>query len=442
MVHSLAMARGTRLLDRPAEEIAVLLGHPVQRDTARLIAELVTDLRSLSRPEEYYEFQRELGAHVYGAQKQQAAASRNEKRVRAGRDVPPPDALTWALTVVMWDRTVRQLRAVGDAMAWRLFNYDRRFLLALSRNSPAGPMVGKAGLDWELGAVKETWERDGDFALLHDLTNAVRIGDITVFGKSGPMIAEVKRSATAGGSRGREQVRRAQRAVAVINDGAPLPGEQDVDLYVSNQPFKTNLTALRQQLERASSEAIASRSIAHQQVVTALAVTARVDLPIAELLVKTDALKQRAFGKAGLSQVDHHLRGVRADSIGKDAHLAPFTIYPFDPQLVAALTTDLVCYEYTVGWDLLAQAFETHGFAVQLLLDPADGKVPEDVAILHDRRGDRRVTLHSGGLDQLLHELVDVDRFVTAVAAAARLNRPEGRTTSVMTFRNERATWR
>src|SRR5205807_2657442 len=162
--------------------------------------------------------------------------------------------------------------------------------LALSRNAPPSPMVGKAGLAWELGAVKEAWERDGHFALLHDLTNSVRIGDITVFGSSGPSIAEVKQSA-GGGSRHREQVRRAQRALA----------------------------------------------------------------------------------KAGLDRVEHHLRGVRADSIGKDSNLAPFTIYPFDAELVAALTTDLLSFEYIVGWDRLARAFESLDFDVEPLLENASG---------------------------------------------------------------------
>ena len=435
------MGRSDRLLERPPDEIEVLLGHPVQRETARLIAELVGELRSLREPGEYYEFQRELGAHVYDAQQRQAESSRHVKRERAGRPVPAPDVGTWDLSVAMWDRIVRQLRAVGDALAWRLFSYDRRFILALSRNQPAGPMVGKEGLGWELGAVKESWERDGHFALLHDLTNCLRIGDITVFGNDGPMIAEVKKSA-GGGSRHREQVRRAQRAVAVINDGAPLPGKEDVELVVSPRPFKTDLAALRTQLERANNDAIATRSIGHEQVVAALAVIEKNDEPSEALMRRSDDLKQRAFAKAGLTEVAHHLRGTRADSIGRDSNLAPFTIYPFCPQLVAALATDLICFEHTVGWDRLGRAFESHGFEVELLLEPASGSPPADIAVLHDRKADRRITIHSGGLDQLLHEFVDLDRYVAAIGDEARRARAHSTSASVLTFSNEKAVWR
>lgn len=436
------MARGTRLLERPEDDVEALLGNPVQRATACLIARLVTDLRSLCRPAEYYEFQWELAARLIDVQERQAEASRNEKRERAGRQVPQPDAPSWALSVVMWDRSVRQLRAVGDALAWRHFGYDRRFLLALSRNSPPSPIVGKQGLESELRAVKEAWDHSNNFALLHDLTNSVRIGDLTVFTKDGPVITEVKRSATTGGSRYREQLRRARGAVAFVNEGAPLSGESDVELLVSHQPFKTQLAALRRVLERASTDSVASSSIGHQQVVSALAPAAKVGLTRKEFQRKAEVLKRRAFAKAGLGEIEHHLVGVRADSIGKDATLAPFTIYPFDPNVVAALTTDLVCYEHVVGWDRLAHALGSHGFEVELLLDAANGTVPQDVAILHDRLGDRRITIHRGGLDQLLHELVDLDRFAAAVATAVRRDQLDGRTTSVMTFANERAIWK
>lgn len=435
------MARGTRLLERPPEEIAVLLGHSVQREIARLIGELVGELRTLDGPGDYYEFQRELAGHVYDAQRRQAESSRNLKRERSGRAVVEPDAPTWTLSLALWDRTVRQLRAVGDALAWRLFGFDRRYILALSRNQAAGPVVGKEGLGWELGAVKDAWERDGTFALLHDLTNSIRIADITVFGPTRPTLVEIKKS-NSGGSRRREQMRRAERAVAVINEGAPLPGREEVDLAVSDQQFKTQLSALRRQVELAQTDSIASRSIGHQQVVTALAVTARAELPIEELIARSDTLKSRAMAKAGLEGIEHHLRGVRADTIGRDAYLAPFTIYPFSPKLVAALTTDLICFEHVVGWDRIERAFETHRFDVELLLASASGEVPDDVAVLHDLTADRRVTVHKGGLDQLLHELVDVERYVAGIAAQVRRSDNEGTTHAVLTFANERATWR
>lgn len=406
-----------------------------------MVAELVAQLRALSSAGDYYEFQRELTGHIYDAQHRQAEASRNEKRERAGKPVPAPDAATWQLTVVLWDRIVRQLRAVGDAMAWRLFNFDRRYILALSRNQVPSPLVGKAGLDAELGAVVDAWKSDRTFALLHDLTNCIRIADLTVFTKERPTLVEVK-SGGGGGSRHREQVKRAQDAVAVLNEGAPLQGSEPVTLLISDHQFKTDLHRLANVLDRAATDSVASHSIGDQQVVTALSLTAQPKIGAGALVEKSEALKAKAFKKAMLDDAEHHLRGVRADSIGLSPSLAPFTVYPLSPKAVAALTTDLTSFEYIVGWDRLGRSFEARGFDVELLLDPASGRVPADIAVLHDRTAHRRITIHSGGLDQLLHELVDIDRYVVAVTTEARREHPTGASSAVLTFRNEKATWR
>lgn len=79
---------------------------------------------------------------------------------------------------------------------------------------------------------------------------------------------------------------------------------------------------------------------------------------------------------------------------------------------------------------------------MELLLDPASGRVPADIAVLHDRTAHRRITIHSGGLDQLLHELVDIDRYAVAVTTEPRREHPAGASSAVLTFRNEKATWR
>jgi hypothetical protein len=80
----------------------------------------------------------------------------------------------WSTERRVWDRIQRQFRAVCDALAWRMFRFDRRYIIAMSRSADPGPM-GKEVLPYELGRVQELWEQDGVFGLLHDLTNCLRI---------------------------------------------------------------------------------------------------------------------------------------------------------------------------------------------------------------------------------------------------------------------------
>jgi hypothetical protein len=102
---------------------------------------------------------------------------------RSGAVVRPgPLALeTWQFEREMCERVARQFRCVGDALAWRVFGFERRNILALCQNDPPGVWAGKAGALAELDAVGEAYRQDGQFAILHDMTNCLRIGDMTIF---------------------------------------------------------------------------------------------------------------------------------------------------------------------------------------------------------------------------------------------------------------------
>lgn len=437
-------ARGKRLLDRPPDEIEALLSDPRQLDAHRLITELIGDLRSCKQARDYYEFQRELGAHIFDAQTHQSEASRSAKRERSGKDTPEAQLGTWALEVVLWDRIVRQLRSVGDALAWRCFGFDRRIVIALSRNAPPSPVVGKEGLGSELGVVEERWESKQQFVLLHDLTNSIRIGDVTIVTDDGWQLYEVKTSAAGKGSRQRAQVKRARQALDAINSGAPV-ADAGPELVVADSPLKINTAGLRSVLEQARIDGVASKRIGRQQVVTALsAARPPGSPPVAATMEQWEQLKTRAFSKAEMAQSSQHLRGVRSDSLVQDAGLAPFPIYPLDPAVAASLTTDLLAFEYVVGWDRVADALRRRGFTVTCPLPESSGLMEDDQEIFWCEAGDLRLTIHKDAVGQLLHELVDVNRYASAITEIARRARLRGSHTwsGATTFSNERAVWR
>ncbi len=70
-------------------------------------------------------------------------------------------------------------------MAWRAFNYDRRVIIAVSRNQHPGPTAGKNGLAPERAFLIDWWRDERRFVLLHDLTSCLTIGDATAFKEAG-----------------------------------------------------------------------------------------------------------------------------------------------------------------------------------------------------------------------------------------------------------------
>ena len=190
--HRIMTERGRRLLDLESHDIDMIMSHPVQMSTVALIADLITQLRGARNSADLYAFQRDLLDVTLEAQGRQAEATRNLRRERHGRGTPSATRGDWAVEQRVWDRVVRQLRTVGDALAWRVFNFDRRFITVLSGNSPVSPMTGKAGLAKEIEEVERRWNCLRQFSLLHDLTSVIRIGDITVLTPDGPRLGEIK----------------------------------------------------------------------------------------------------------------------------------------------------------------------------------------------------------------------------------------------------------
>jgi hypothetical protein len=199
------------------------------------------------------------------------------KRIRAGKqphpDAPAPQAgldvtrlETWQLELEVCNRVIRQLRCVGDALAWRVFGFDRRHIIARCRNQSPGLMVGKEGLTAEREHVDQAWKKDRKFALLHDLTNCLRIGDLTVFGDEGPRTVEIKTNPNRSASKQRRRISEAEQAVL---DLGPLPGdnpgERLCELEIS---FKTHLGLLATGMVRAATDGIFTAKVPGARALT------------------------------------------------------------------------------------------------------------------------------------------------------------------------------
>ena len=179
-----------------------VLNHPRHQACQTTLAELIAQLRACENVKDGYEFQNDLLMHRLAVDADRNAFSRAVKRMKHGErpqaDAPEPQSglalgslETWQLELDICERVGRQLRCVGDALAWRGFGFERRYILALCRNEPPGVMAGKAGLAAERARVDQAWKEDGKFAILHDLTNCLRIGDVTVFGDGPPETIEI-----------------------------------------------------------------------------------------------------------------------------------------------------------------------------------------------------------------------------------------------------------
>jgi hypothetical protein len=446
----LSIKPGQPLVSLDYTQSSAVIRHPAQQATASTIAQLITWLRSCETPEDYYEFQRHLFGYLFEVEERRAQCSRVTKRLGRGErlpaDVPPPPSgdpaqlATWELEAYVFERLARQLRMVGDGFAWTCFGYDRRLILALSRNDSAGPMYGKEGLPYELGAIQELWKTKQHFALHHDLTNCLRIADLTEFTADGQrLFHEIKKKPHTE----KKQLERAQAVVDSIMHGGILPSSNgDFRLVELQEPYVTNLKPLDDLLQLAKRNGCHGMKLQQGRAIVASslpAMIARWRNDPEEGTRVLDSTRQQALKRAGIEKAMHHIKGYSGDTAARSPIMAPWSIYPFSPIDCAGLICDLLFFDTTVSDAALVESLERAGLTGEVLLAPADVKLEGAMPVVRARWRDRAVTWHAHGLGQLLYELAEPDTLARGMSEVLRMSDPPDY--PVLVHKDEAASW-
>lgn len=93
---------------------------------------------------------------------------------------------------IMLKENMKEIRSYGDSIAFTYFN--KYYLKPLCWKNSAGFINGKEGLKKEL-EVFDSYFKKGEFAILNDITNSLKYGDITVNNDGKPHLIEIKSSA-------------------------------------------------------------------------------------------------------------------------------------------------------------------------------------------------------------------------------------------------------
>ena len=258
---------GRPIVELSVEQLGAVLDHPAQRRTVQVVTDLIVQLRACGGPSDFFDLQASLFLHAYAVDARRASCVQMVKRLRGGRSLPrdapeqpevgdPSDAATWELEAFVHERLFRQFRAVGDGLAWAVFGYDRQVIAALASNVSPGPLVKRVGVvDEQNGLLREretvqaVWEERHNFALLHDLTNCLRIGDVTEVESEGNYgLLEVKNKPR---NRSHAQRHRMLSATRSIERGTLLPGRR-MRVVEFTEPHRTDLATLDDLVELAN----------------------------------------------------------------------------------------------------------------------------------------------------------------------------------------------
>ena len=425
--------RRQTLTDRASTPLAdVILTHPWHQQGLNTMVGLIHALRRCGTDADLYDFQEKLFPLILEADQRRAQVSRILKRMgRRGGTLPadapelgsgldPHDIESWQVEDEVFERVARQLRSIGDALAWRAFGYDRRMIVALSRSDPAGPMGDKAGVAGERAFIQQRWA-DGEFALHHDSTNVLRIGDHTIFHRDGTGdLHEHKTDPRR--KRPRQEALRigTQRALA---DGGVLPA--GFALQASGIVYRTHLDGLRNVLDLAAQRTgIQGGVVAPGRAVIA-----------ANQYTAARHHSADTFGERFTSELDRYRRKIGAappepvlamwslDQVGRSPGRPPWAIYPVPADVAASLITDAIFFAVLMKPAAVTDALHKAGVASRWL-QPLDQPVDMTTSLLEvgtasRRPGETRIVwsqLSPDAIYSLMLEFVDLSAWSRQVA--------------------------
>jgi len=361
-----------------------VLGHPRHLAAQPVLAGLIQQLRDCANVKDGYEFQQDLLGHLDAADTDRAGFSQAVKRMRSGKSpqagAPDPQSgldparlETWELERDVCERLARQFKCVGDALAWRVFGFQRKHIIALCQNQSPGAFTGKAGRATELAHVEQAYHEDGKFALLHDLTNCLRIDDLTVFGNDGTFeTIEVKTDPTRSRS---TQHRRAKAAAAAVTSNGPLPGpDPNARLYDIDVPYKSHLDILRRGTEHAARDGIYITKLPGNRVllVTDIYGYSAADRDREDWSEMIDRRLADTRRRAGIgNDTQWHVAATSRDSVSYDPARVPFAAYPLHPAACARIIGDYARFQVHTSGPALADSLRRAGLAASWALPPA-----------------------------------------------------------------------
>jgi hypothetical protein len=396
------------------EQFIAAIDHGLQKEALRRVTELLSALRQAKTATQLWEMQGELLKSILWAQEYKSRSKRYLERSKKGKLVPEdPQSGSWELEHRIASRVERQIRSVGDCLAWKVLNCRRDVFYVLSQNQNPGSMYGKTGLDAELERADAHWAK-GHFVLMNDLTQSVRIGDLIVFTRRGPQLSEIK----AGGRQRSEQRQRIRNALQTLNRERPLNiAGQPHEIFRAKTQLATRMDALGTALTESKVSGFGSVVIEPGRLVVAAS------LAPTQPTASDDVVSiEKAKESASIGPKQHVLQTIWSwhawDYQSPMVTGAPFGAFPLEPAQCAELTCGYSTYRVYLKTDVLDRELRAVGFDTRWSLPAGDITDYNKTVLTVIRRtahGRRGVTISGSAFYQCLYELMEPRRYAEGV---------------------------
>jgi hypothetical protein len=395
--------------------------HPIWRRQMDWVERFIVVLRAATTPADYFQLHRALLQTFLSCQ-QMIERDRGEQQharaeLRAAAQAQPKNEvavrrLSGLLEAISFHvdtgtALLSVYRTLGDALVWRLLEYNRAALAVLSDGTRVGWLSTGRGLDRELAELEYLWSERGVVAVHADITNCVRYGDLLSIESWRPRKIRLTESkAGRQGPRGRRQLEQLDRIDTVINDGFHPLGDRGEPLAIAQcrVRFETHLRRIREVLSAAKLQSRAAAELEPGLLVEAYDSRDPAGMAPADFgAMNEQDMANRGWHEHDLLRYSTHFRRLR-DQRETFGMQLPLALLPFPADDVVGLLMGPLDYMATLNAAVVEERLSDEDVRVEI----ARGTEAANWFVRAER-GAQRITLPSPALDQVLLEGLTID---------------------------------
>ena len=308
-----------------------------------------------------------------------------------------------------YKRVKYALRDIGDGIAWRHLAFDRCVLSELGNYPRKQHINNDGGTTQELHELGEVINKNNEVAILNDITNILKKGDITAKLANGEFeFIEVK-SSNAKGSRMSRQKNALEETVMFLNEG-----EKEKDgkiLKIKNLPLapQSYMTTFERFLKRAERECMVIDKIGEHLLIHVVDYqAASEDVDAESFFTKYENTRRQWYEKGEL-----FLEFSSVDRFSFVKNFVPFSVFPIEHKFRVKLMSGATIVNSILNISAVIRYLNKRGWI--LVKSPADFQKEAEAnndeeinEIAAFRKGPLTMTLALPVLARLAHEYLSI----------------------------------
>jgi hypothetical protein len=313
--------------------------------------------------------------------------------------------------------TIAALREIIDGIVWRYFNYNRALLYTVADKQPIDIVGRDKGFKNSLNEFADVLINRGHNAILNDISNFLRIGDITNIKPDGSIeFIEVK-SSKKKGARVKRQEERMQQTVEFFNTGRKELDNRKAIIRESSVKQKNYLSQLKDSILRARKVGYDSILIANHLIVETTDINKIDKIDKARLYFES---KHKTVKDKWKSNDDKVYTGWSIEKLDAPKNYAPYTIFPFDDDIIADILMGIIWITYRLNNDEIIRILEKSGWkVVYSFYDSPENEIQnrdiEDIVLYKVRKDNLTASIPPLWIGRLCFELISPQVIVNVL---------------------------